>query len=720
MGVDARGYNDRQGGRAVKYLILISGILGVLLLYLLTSASGNSDLFSHSYSSLLTLTGLLTLGLSLLVAYQLWQLRKKLKDKVYGAKLTLRLVVFFSLIAVFPGLLVYAVSVQFLDKSIESWFDVRVEKALESGLNLGRTSLDNGLHELQKKAQFAAQQLPEQSTGQRNELLNRIIDRSAAQEVALINANGELIGAATSSKQRPTMPDAKALQQARQNGFYSAVDTLPDNSLILRVLLSVKSSSPQGPMNVLQMVQPVPLKVSEDAEMVQSVYRDYQELTIARVGLKRLYGIALTLSLLIVLLSAVSAAFFLSARLSQPLEALAEGTRAVAQGNFSGKYPIQSTDELGALTGLFNQMTAQLSDAKKLSEWQQRQVEKSKAYLESVLTHLSSGVLVVDEKFRLRSANPSAAHILSVNLMDMRGTALTLIAEQHVLLRTFIEEILQAFGDASQVEWQRQIERLSKNGTQILLLRGTRLSSTAEAGFVVVFDDISHLLQAERQAAWGEVARRLAHEIKNPLTPIQLSAERLQYKLSDKLQETEARMLHRATQTIVSQVAAMKNMVTEFADYARAPAAKLMPLDMHQLLHEVLGLYEANSSPITQQLEAEQVLINGDATRLRQVIHNLLHNAHDAMQQTEKKEIILHTENIPGNFKMSVLDRGTGFPEQVLARAFEPYMTTKSKGTGLGLPIVKKIVEEHSGSIHIENREGGGTCVSIILPLAAA
>lgn len=701
----------------MKYLIILSGLIGALLLYLLSSASANTDLFLRNYYSLLSLTSLLTGGLTLLVGYQLWQLRRKLKAKVYGAKLTLRLAIFFSLIAVLPGLLVYAVSVQFLDKSIESWFDVRVEKALEGGLNLGRSALETSLQELNKKAQLVSLQLGNLQPEQQISALSRIADKVAAQ-ATLFNLDGHPLNPAD-SKTKNNIPEEKAFNLALQNGQLSMVDTQRDNSLILRVLVTVNPIHRTDTRKILQLIQPVPQALSVDAETVQEVYRDYQELSLSRVGLKRLYGVALTLSLLIVLLSAVSAAFFLSARLSEPLAALAEGTRAVAQGNFSGKYPIQSTDELGALTGLFNQMTAQLSDAKKLSEWQQSQVEKTKAYLESVLTHLSSGVLVVDEQLRLRSANTSAEQILGVVLMEMRGVSLLSLMQQHNLLKPFIFAILQAFEDTKHNEWQRQIERQSKNGNQILLLRGTRLVSTAEAGYVVVFDDITHLLQAERQAAWGEVARRLAHEIKNPLTPIQLSAERLQYKLNAKLDESDARLLQRATQTIVSQVAAMKNMVTEFADYARAPAAKLSSLDMHQLLHEVLGLYEANSSPITQQLEATQTLINGDATRLRQVIHNLLHNAHDALQNVEHREIILKTENLPGKFKLSVLDNGSGFSEQVLARAFEPYMTTKDKGTGLGLPIVKKIVEEHGGSIHIENRPTGGTCVCILLPLIA-
>jgi PAS domain S-box-containing protein len=703
----------------VKYIILISGLIGALILYLLSSASANTDLFSRNYYTLLALAGLLALCLTALVGYQLWQLRGKIKAQIFGAKLTLRLALFFSLIAILPGLLVYAVSVQFLGKSIESWFDVRVEKALEGGLNLGRSSLENGLQDLDKKGKFIARLLAEQPVERHAGTLHRLIDEGTAQEVALFNMKGKLFALVTSNNSLPDLPDEQMLRQALKQGQFNVVDTLPDNTLVLRVLVPVNSSSPSTETRILQLIQPVSKQLAADTETVQSVYRDYQELSLSRLGLKRLYSITLTLSLLIVLLSAVSAAFFLSARLSSPLAALAEGTRAVAQGDFSGNYPVQSSDELGALTGLFNQMTSQLSDAQKLSEHQQRLVNKSKAYLESVLTHLSSGVLVVDEQFRLRSANTSAEQILGVTLLDLRGVPLIELCMQYKLLRPFTEAVLQAFAESNGNEWRRQIERMSKNGNQMLLLRGTQLSSIEETGYVVVFDDITHLLQAERQAAWGEVARRLAHEIKNPLTPIQLSAERLQYKLSEKLDAEDAKLLQRATQTIVSQVAAMKKMVVEFADYARTPAVQLIVLDMHQLLNEVLGLYEANSSPIALQLNAVHSRINGDATRLRQVVHNLLHNAHDALKNVEYPQIVLRTENMQNSIKLSVLDNGSGFPEHIVSRVFEPYMTTKDKGTGLGLPIVKKIVEEHGGTITIENRAAGGTCISIMFPLLA-
>jgi len=706
----------------VNYLIIISAIVGGTLLYLLSGSSANTEIFSANYYGLLGLTGLLALGLMGVVGYQLWRLRYKLKNKVFGAKLTLRLVLFFTLIGVLPGILVYAVSVQFLGKSIESWFDVRVEKALEGGLNLGRSSLDNSLKELATKARFAASLIAEKQPAQYQLTLDRLVEEKTVQGAALYTGQGNLMVSSASSDAGGALsadvPDADILQLALNKGEYSVIDTLPSRGLTLRTLMVVNSKTNAGQRYVLQFIQPVSKQIEADAETVQAVYRDYQNLTLSRLGLKRLYAITLTLSLLVVLLTAVSAAFFISERLGSSLEALAEGTRAVAQGDFTRQHPIQSSDELGALTGLFNQMTQQLSDAKSASEFQQSQVERAKGYLESVLTHLSSGVLGLDEELRLRSVNTSAAQILAAPLHEMQRMQLSQIAEKYSLLSSFCHTVIDAFAETNNGEWQRQIERMSRNGDQILLMRGTRLPQGGEAGYVVVFDDISHLLKTERQAAWGEVARRLAHEIKNPLTPIQLSAERLQHKLSDKLDESGAQLLRRATQTIVSQVAAMKNMVNDFANYSRGPALKLTHLEVHKLIREVLGLYESNAIPIVLKLEATRNIVSGDATRLRQVFHNLLLNAQDALQGTLQPQIILSTETQDGEIQLCVEDNGAGYPESVLSRAFEPYVTTKSKGTGLGLAIVKKIVEEHGGRIIIENGVNGGARINIHLPLA--
>jgi PAS domain S-box-containing protein len=705
----------------MNYLVFISAAIGLVLLYLLSSASANTDLFSHHYYALLAVSGSLALSLILLVGYQFWQLINKIRARVFGAKLTLRLALFFTLIAILPGALVYAVSVQFLGRSIESWFDVRVEQALEGSLNLGRSTLENSLAELSKKGRFIALLLAEKSPEQYAATMQHLVNDGATQEVSLFDKRGRLLAFASRlpGSTMPDMPDEVMLRETINRGVYSFVDAETGKRLELRVLVLLTPAHRQAAVGggILQFTEPVPKQISDDEETVRSVYRDYQQLTLSRLGLKRLFGITLTLSLLIVLLSAIAAAFFISNRMSAPLALLAEGTRAVAQGDFSWQQPIKSGDELGVLTGLFNQMTLQLSDAKTVSEQRQRQVENARAYLESVLAHLSSGVLVTDEQFRLRSANKSAAQILGAPLSNLLGMPLAEIAAQYPLLRSFIGTIEQAFAEAGTAEWQRQFERLGRNGNQVLLMRGTPLLSAVDSGRVIVFDDITHLLQAERQAAWGEVARRLAHEIKNPLTPIQLSAERLQHKLSEKLGEGDAQLLRRATQTIVSQVGAMKSMVMEFADYARAPSPKMTALDMHHLLHEVLGLYEANRIPVALHLDATRVSVRGDATRLRQVIHNLLQNAQDALQGTSRPEIVLGSANEGEMLQVWVQDNGEGFPEDMLSRAFEPYVTTKSKGTGLGLAIVKKIVEEHGGGIAIENVASGGTRVSVTLPL---
>ncbi len=705
----------------MNYLVFISAAIGLLLVYLLSSASSNTDLFSRYYYGLLGVAGTLALSLSLVVGFQFWQLVKKIKARVFGAKLTLRLALFFTVVAILPGALVYALSVQFLSNSIESWFDVRVEKALEGGLNLGRSTLDNSLAELSKKGRFITLLMAEKSPEQYLSTMKHLVDDGATQEVSLFNTHGRLLAFASRmpGNAGPDMPDAAMLRETLTRGVYSFVDAEADKSLELRVLVLLTPAIRHGIAEsaILQFTEQVPRQISEDEETVKSGYSDYRQLTQSRLGLKRLFGITLTLSLLIVLLSAIAAAFFIAERMSAPLAVLAEGTRAVAQGDFSWQQPIKSSDELGVLTGLFNQMTLQLSDARTVSEQRQRQVENARAYVEGVLAHLSSGVLATDEQFRLRSANKSAAQILDAPLTEMAGMPLAEIAANHPLLRSFIRTVEQGFAEAGAAEWQRQFERLGMNGNQVLLMRGTSLPSKVDSGRVIVFDDITHLLQAERQAAWGEVARRLAHEIKNPLTPIQLSAERLQHKLAAKLDEDDAQLLQRAIRTIVSQVGAMKNMVTEFADYARAPTPKLGALDMHQLLHEVVGLYEADKIPVALQLEATQVRVRGDATRLRQVIHNLLQNAQDALQDTAQPKILLGSASDAETLRLWVQDNGEGFPENMLSRAFEPYVTTKLKGTGLGLAIVHKIIEEHGGGIAIENVAPGGTRVSVTLPL---
>ena len=666
------------------------------------------------------MNGTIAALLAALVIWQLVSLRRKLKAGVFGAKLTLRLVLLFAMMAVVPGLLLYGMSIQFLGKSIESWFDVKVDKALEGGLKLSQDVLDNMLKDLKAKSSAIAFQLSTRPTAEHAVMLNSLREQAGATEATLFTTRGRMIAHAGSmaASVAPDPPPAEAFRLLRSQQVYALADATPDRGLLLRVLAPVNVMSLAEEPRALQLIQVVPQRLAQHAETVQLGYREYQELVLGRVGLKRLYGITLTMTLLLSVLAALAAAFLLSEELSAPLIALVEGTRAVAHGDFSRRAAVSSRDELGLLMQSFNSMTGQLEDARSLAERNQAEVVQSKAYLESILAHLSAGVLVFDEKLGLRSANPSASAILGLKSEDLLGLNARHWGDIDDTLTALGAEITAGFVEAGDTEWERQAERKTQTGEQQLLLRGKRLPRGVESGFVVVFDDVTHVLQAQRDAAWAEVARRLAHEIKNPLTPIQLSAERLQLKLASKLDATDAGMLDRSTQTIVNQVAALKRMVDAFSQYARAPEPAMRELDLNALVHEVLTLYESLGSSIRLELFEALPHIVGDAAQLRQVIHNLLQNAQDALGDTPQPNITVCSTVVNGSISFSVTDNGSGFPEHLMKRAFEPYVTTKPRGTGLGLVIVKKIIEEHGGSVAISNIEPHGARVSITLPIA--
>ena len=718
----ARQPKPAHGDNRIRYLLILSVSLGAVGLFLLATASANTALLAEHYSLLLLLNGGVAVILATLVVYQLVTLRRKLKYGVFGSKLTLRLVLLFALMALLPGALIYGVSVQFLAKSIESWFEVRFDRAFEGGLNLGRGALDNMLRDLVIKADTMAQTLSVRPPAEHLAALNALREQAGVQEATLFTQRGRVIAFSGNESVGllPDPPGAAALRRIRLQQTYSAVESIPDRGLYLRVLAPVNVLSLAEETRVLQLMQPVPKQLAQDAETVQTGYREYQELTLARRGLKRLYGITLTLTLLLALLSALALAFVLSDRLSAPLNVLAEGTRAVAQGDFSQRAAVASPDELGMLTQSFNSMTLQLTEARAQAEGNQAQLAHAKGYLESILANLSAGVLAFDERLRLRSANPSAAHILGVDCGPLLGRRLQQWGEHDPSLAVLARAIGAAFQRAGAGEWEQQVEREVKGGMQVLLLRGARLPQSAETGLVVVFDDITRLLQAQRDAAWAEVARRLAHEIKNPLTPIQLSAERLQVKLEPKLTATDAEILARSTQTIINQVTALKRMVDAFSQYARTPEPSRRELDLNALVREVLTLYESLGSSIRLELAPDLPPVIGDAAQLRQVLHNLLQNAQDALADTAAPNIVIGSEAAAGAVRLSVTDNGSGFPEHLMKRVFEPYVTTKPRGTGLGLVIVKKILEEHGGEVAITNVAPHGACVTVSLPSAAA
>jgi nitrogen fixation/metabolism regulation signal transduction histidine kinase len=706
----------------VRWIILLAIGVGAVLLYLLATASANTSAFASRYPLLLALNGVLAALLLFLVGYQAVQYIQRLRRGVFGTRIALRLLGLFTLMAAVPGVLVYVVSVQFLTKSIESWFDVRVERALEGGLNLGRSSLDQQLKDLNAATVTMSMTLAEQPRRDAPRLLNQLREQAGVYELALFDQRGSVIAFSTASGAAllPEFPDSAILRQVLLQKAYTGVESLPGRGLTLRVLVPVNVLRPGEDVWVLQVLQPVPQQLAQDAELVQGVYQDYQELLLARHGLKRLYRVTLTVALLLSLLSALLLAFIFSERLSRPLGNLAEGTRAVAQGDFSRRHPVQSRDELGILTASFNAMTDQLEEAREETLRRQSEVEAARAYLASILASVSSGVVTLDADLRLRSANRAACDMLGAPLDQRGGARLAHLEAEFPALGPLIVALSALSSGTGRAPWERQVERSAGSGVQVLLARGAPLPEAAAGGFVVVFDDITDLIRAQRSAAWGEVARRLAHEIKNPLTPIQLAAERLQHKLGDKLGEPDTGVLERATRTIVAQVQAMKRMVDDFSEYARPRVTELSPLDINQLVQDILPLYEGVVPPVRAQLALRVPAVRGDAEKLRQVMHNLIRNAQDASGDAADAEIVVSTSAEGGRVRLTVTDDGAGFREDVAARAFEPYVTTKAKGTGLGLAIVKKIVDEHDGTITLENRAPRGARVSVELPALAA
>jgi PAS domain S-box-containing protein len=706
----------------LRSVVFFCAALGVAMLYLLSQASANTQLFSQHYPWLLLLGLLLALGLMVLIAYQLWVLRRKLRARMFGSKLTLRLVAVFVLMALVPGVLLYAISVQFLAKSIESWFDIRVDTALEGGLNLGRSALDNSLKDLNQKADAMAVALTDKAAGDDVALLNRLREQYGVEEATLISNRGMVLAFSAGEKSGllPDLPNQVILRQVRQQQPYRKVEESPTRGLYMRAVVPVNVLSFSDDIRALQVIQAVPKDLARDAEQVRAGYQDYKQLTQSRLGLKRIFGLTLTLALLLTLLSAIALAFVLSERLSSPLSVLAESTRAIAKGDFSKVNPVKSRDEFGVLTQSFNVMTRQLAEASDAVARNQQLLQNAKSYLESILSNLSAGVLAFDERFYLRTINLSATFILGIKPDSVRGIRLEEWGGVAAHLGPLALRIAREFQTSQVKPWETQMDYSVNGSLRTLQVKGSRLPASIESGYVVVFDDITHLIQAQRDAAWGEVARRLAHEIKNPLTPIQLSAERMQVKLSSKLPPQEAEMLARSTETIVKQVAALKSMVNDFSEYARSQRIRPARLALNDLVREVLVLYESMGVHISLHLAPNLPAVRGDVALLRQVLHNLMQNALDAMSGVVNPHVEVQTEPTPAGVRLSIRDNGSGFSEALLSRIFEPYVTTKTKGTGLGLAIVKKIVDEHDGQIQVANIEPQGADVTITLPLAEA
>lgn len=705
-------------------LALLGLALLVLALLFLASTVENADRFGEIYNWIFMLN---VAGASILLALiiaNLVRLVREYRNQVPGSRLASRMVAIFIGLAVLPLGLVYYFSVQFISRGIDTWFDVNVEAGLGDALDLSRATLESRMREHLDATRQIAESLRGRTDRELAAPLEVMRRGSGAMELTVVGQSSRIIALSSerSVTEPPGAPTEEVMLQIRQGRPFVSLDPVRDG-FVVRAATAIPHAHPLDELRVLHALFPVPERVGLLANSVQEAYAQYRELSFLRAPFTRSLTLTLSLVLLLSLLMAVWGAFFFARKLTAPIQTLVAGTRAVAKGDFDTRLPMPARDEMGFLVHSFNDMITRLAGARELARQSQQAVESQRAYLEVILGRLSTGVVSLERDWRIKTANEAAGAILGVDLETAIGRPLAEVAEGRPLVRQ-LTDVGQTHIDAGDDEWREQIVLRGEAGRRVLMCACSALPGEdgEPRGYVVVFDDITALLQAQRDAAWGEVARRLAHEIKNPLTPIQLSAERIRRRFLDQMSDEDAQVLERATRTIVQQVEAMKEMVNAFSDYARAPDMEIVRVDLNHLVVEVAELYRVREIPaaIDLHLDPEVMAVDADAGRLRQILHNLIRNAVEAMEGQDDAQLQISTRateefELRAVFIM-VEDNGPGIPPDSVDRIFDPYVTSKPKGTGLGLAIVKKLVEEHGGWVEANNRTEGGVRITIALP----
>jgi PAS domain S-box-containing protein len=688
----------------------------LISLLMIVEALQNSEHFEHLYSTLLLINALALLALLVRISLNLHHLLRQVRNKRAGARLTVRLVSLLVLLSTVPVFVIYYFSLEFLHQHLDSKFELDVEKAL---IDLSQVALDVHKREALKQTIAIAEELALVDSETMALPLNALSLSRGATELTLLTSDGHFIALFSANKKSllPSRLNESVLLQLKQSDSYISLEPIVDQSLHIRVVVKLTQSKP---VRLLQALFPIPKRIHELVNNVEMAFVNYRERAYLRQPLKLSFTLVLSLVLLLCIFSAVWMAFFAARRFVAPLSHLVEGNQAVAKGNYEKQLPVNSLDEMGFLVQSFNEMTRKIAQARDEVKQSQQLADSQRAYLEAVLERLSSGVISLDYKQRLRTANPAAAHILGLPLSELLGQTLMQLQNNYSVLRPLCSAIYPYLSSYAQ-DWREEVTLFGVGGRKVLVCCGTQLQLSSaqgqQQGYVIVFEDVTTLIQAQRDAAWSEVARRLAHEIKNPLTPIQLSAERLRHKYLRKLPATDAYILDRMTNTIIQQVDAMKKMVNVFSDYARIPSLHKEQLNINQLIKEVLDLYSCTNVPINTKLDEKIPSIKADRGRLRQVLHNLIKNALevDSIDNCITVTTRYLTESCFECVELRISDQGQGIPEHLLDKVFEPYVTTKTKGTGLGLAIVKKIVEEHNGTVWIEQTQG--ICVVIRLPV---
>ncbi len=699
-------------------------VFGMMLLLALTVP--NSVQFGRMRPWILLVTVIAVVLVSVLLARKIWQLIRDYRAQVPGSRLTARTVLTFGALVVAPLMIVYLFSLEFLNRGIDSWFRVEIKQGLSDALELSRSALEVRTREYSRRTEQLASELAGRSQAEIARALQSEVRSGGALEIVVFGPLGQVIAStsATPLATLPARPTPDLLREVTSGRTDSSIEPLAEGQYIIRAVAPVAPAPGRSVSRFVLALYPVPPQVAQLTEAVQRSYSQHGDLAALREPLKYSFRLTLTLVLLLAMLTAIYGALFFAQRLTRPVQDLIEGTRAVGKGDFGTRLALPSRDEMGFLVHSFNDMTKRLRRAREETERSRLLVEQERERLAIILARLSNGVMSVDVAQNLRSANESASVILGEDLTSRVGQPLAALAAGHSRAAEFARALGERLAAGSS-EWREQLELGSEGGRCVLMCACKELprATEDEGGFIIVFDDITALLQAQRDAAWGEVARRLAHEIKNPLTPIQLSAERMRRRYLAQMHGEDAQVLDRATHTIVQQVEAMKAMVNAFSEYARAPDMRVASFNLNQLVSEVAELHRSQESgpQIELELDPKLAAIEADRGRVRQILNNLLTNAKEALESAQggRVQVATQLERV-GDAEyatMTVTDNGPGFKPELLGRVFDPYVTSKSRGTGLGLAIVKKIIEEHGGRIEADNRPEGGARVRVVLPV---
>jgi nitrogen fixation/metabolism regulation signal transduction histidine kinase len=714
----------RYGVRALTFAACAAGAIALLLL---ARSVEDSARFSRVQPWILLINILGVLALMVLLARKFWQLYRDFRDHVPGSRLTMRTVTVFGGLVIAPLIVVYLFSLDFINRGIDSWFRVEIKQGLTDALVLSRSALDLRLREQARRTESFAHSLREL---QGPALLQRLDEErrsTEANEITLYDINGEAVAVSSNLplSQQPGPPPPEVALQLAAGRSYVSLNPEPDGQYSIETAAPVADNvNTRAGRRYVLIHYDVPKELSALAEAVQHTSSQYGDLSTVREPLKISFRLTLTLVVLLTLLAAIYGAIYSAQRLTRPVQDLIAGTRAVGKGDFGTRLPLPSRDEMGFLVHSFNDMTKRLRRASEEAARNSQAVERERQRLSIILSRLSTGVIVTDRDLTLHSANQSASMILGSHFDNAAGQNLLELGRGSTRFAAFIKE-LRVRLTAGWDEWREQLTLSGESGERVLLWACTPLPDEDEqSGVVIVFDDITALLAVQRDAAWGEVARRLAHEIKNPLTPIQLSADRLRRKLLGNMNAEDALLLERATHTIVQQVDAMKQMVNAFSEYARAPDMKLQHFNLNQLVTEVAELYRLQDPTVEIRLELDAGLpdLEADRGRVRQILANLITNGLEALSGVHGGCVDIQTRQQRAEGAASavicVRDNGPGFRTEILGRIFDPYVTGKPRGTGLGLAIVKRIVEEHGGRIEAENRPEGGAKILVFLPVS--